>query len=266
MLDNIKIIFIDLDGTLLNNNGQFTQFTRDIIKKTADNDIYVVICSGRSNSDMIKKSQDICASPIVISSNGSMIFDYKKNKKIYESSISSDIINELWNYSISNNINITFNGTYKRFKSIYSKKDGVIITNIKQIDENITQIVADSYLNSSIQQLKDIALSHNEIEVKNFGHQIFNNTEINEQGYELDIVNKNNNKGIAINRLLEYLHLNKENAICFGDQMNDSPMFESCKISVAMENGAQELKRIATYITSTNDDDGVAKFIEKYIL
>ena len=266
MLYNIKIIFLDLDGTTLNNKGQFTEYTRDIIKKAVNNGVYVVICSGISNSDMILKSQDIGASPIVISSNGSMIFNYKENKKIYESSITPNILNELWDYSISNNINITFNGTYKRFKSIYSKKDGVIIKSTKEIDENITQIVADSHLNSPIQQLKAIALSHDGLDVKNFGHQIFNNTEINEQGYELDIVNKDNNKGVAINRLLEYLHLTKENAICFGDQMNDSPMFESCKISVAMENGAQELKKIATYVTSTNEDDGVAKFIEKYIL
>ena len=266
MLDNIKIIFMDLDGTSLNNVGQFSEYTRNVINKVISKNIYVVICSGRSNSDMIKKSNDLCSSPIIISSNGSMIFDYKENKKIYESSISPKVLGELWDFAISNIINITFNGTYNRFKSRYSKKDGIIISNVDEIDENITQIVADSASFDSIEQLRHIVLSYEDLDAKNFGSQIFSDFSINEQGYELDIVNKNNNKGIAIKRLLNYLHLDKQCAICFGDQMNDLQMFEACGTSVAMDNGAQELKRIATYVTSSNEDNGVAKFIEDYLL
>lgn len=77
----------------------------------------------------------------------------------------------------------------------------------------------------------------------------------------------NNSKGKAINILLKYLNINKDQTICFGDQMNDYPMFESCKYSVAMINGNEELKKKATFITEfTNDEDGVAHFIEKYII
>ena len=62
------------------------------------------------------------------------------------------------------------------------------------------------------------------------------------------------------------MNLNDDNSLCFGDQMNDYDMFEECGITVAMENGSEELKRYANYIASSNDNDGVAEFIEDYLL
>lgn len=85
--------------------------------------------------------------------------------------------------------------------------------------------------------------------------------------YELDIYNCKNEKGNAINILLEYLHLDKNCAMCFGDGRNDFSMFRACKYKVAMINGNDKLKESANFITEfSNEKNGVARFIEKNLL
>lgn len=266
MLENIKIIFADLDGTSLNSNGKFSDYTKNTFKQALDKGIYIVLCSGRANSDMIEKSKDAGSSPIIISSNGAMVFDYKDNKKIYESYISDNIVDDIWLFCTSNDVNITLNGTYKRFKSEHSKKNGIVIKSTNEIDENITQIVVDTKEFEKITYLRNLLKSYEELDVKNFGSQIFNNFGSQENGFEIDIVNKGNSKGHAVRKLLQYLNLNESNALCFGDQMNDLEMFEECGITVAMNNGSKDLKAKANYITGSNDNDGVAEFIEEYLL
>lgn len=266
MLNNIKIMFIDIDGTLAHDDGSFSEYTKEILKKAASINKIPVLCSGRSNSDIIAKSKSSNAGPIVISSNGSLIFDYEKNKKIYESSIDFEALKSIWDLSRDTDINITCNSTYTRFKSIHSKKDGIVVSDLNKINDNITQIVIDTKSEQSIEKIKKIVNTYNNLEIKNFINQILNDPKVFEEGFELDIANKESNKGNAINQLLKYLNLTKENAICFGDRMNDSEMFEMCGISVAMENASKDLKRKASYVTLSNNNDGVAKFIEKCIL
>ena len=266
MLENIKIVFADLDGTAMNSEGRFSDYTKNVFKQLTDKGIYVVLCSGRANSDMMQKSKEACSSSIIISSNGSMVFDYKKNNKIYESTIDMSAIKDIWDFATSNDMNITLNGTYKRFKNESSKKIGVVISSLDEIDEEITQIVIDTKEFEKITYLRNLVQSYDDLEAKNYGTQIFNNFGPTDDGFEMDIVNKDNNKGLAVRKLLRYLQLSEDTALCFGDQANDNDMFEECGITVAMENGSKDLKAKANYVTSSNDNDGVAEFIENYLL
>lgn len=266
MLENIKIVFADLDGTAMNSKGKFSDYTKNVFKQLTDKGIYVVLCSGRSNSDMIQKSKEANSSSIIISSNGSMVFDYKGNNKIYESPIDMSSIKDIWDFATSNDMSITLNGTFKRFKNENSKKLGVVISSLDEIDEEITQIVIETKEFEKITYLRNLIQSYEELEAKNYGSQIFNNFGSTKDGFEIDIVNKGNNKGLAVRKLLKYLHLSEDTALCFGDQTNDNNMFEECGITVAMENSSRDLKAKANYITSSNDNDGVAEFIEEYLL
>jgi hypothetical protein len=263
-LENIRIIFIDIDGTLTNNNGVITDYTKNVLKKATKTGFYVVICSGRSNNDLIEKSKLANASPITISSNGTLVFDYDNNIKIYESLIANNLLFKIWDFSLANNIDLTFNSTFDRFKSVNSSKDAKIISTLDGFDEPITQIVAES------NSYKSINLLINFIEkFENLEHSmlISHNDKNNNTFYELDIYNKTNNKGNAIQILLKYLNISKNYSICFGDGENDISMFESCKYKVAMSNGNEQLKEMADFVTEfSNNENGVAKFIEKHLL
>jgi Cof subfamily protein (haloacid dehalogenase superfamily) len=85
--------------------------------------------------------------------------------------------------------------------------------------------------------------------------------------YFLEILPKNCGKGVALIWLANHLGIPQENTMCFGDSMNDENMFIHANHSVAMINGLDHIKNMAKYITAyTNDQDGVAHFIEDWIL
>ena len=261
MNKNIKIIFIDLDGTVLNNNSQASQKTINIIKKIIEKNILVILCSGRANSNMINISKTVNSSPIIISSNGSLAFDYTKNKILYDTPINQNDLNIIWNYSCQKEIGLTLNSIFDRFKNNNSILEAKLINSLSGINSSISQIVATSINLENLENLKNyISLYSSDTESKN----IWQN---NKNYFEMDIFNKANSKGKAIKEILSYLNIPKDFSMCIGDQTNDISMFEECNVKVAMKNGNELLKSKSDYITDyTNNDDGVAKFLEKYFL
>jgi len=82
----------------------------------------------------------------------------------------------------------------------------------------------------------------------------------------LEILNKNSNKGNGVAMLADYLGIASTEVICVGDAGNDIHMLEYAGLSVAMGNAFDDIKAIADYVTHSNEDDGVAHVIEKFIL
>ena len=79
----------------------------------------------------------------------------------------------------------------------------------------------------------------------------------------IDVANRSVSKGSAIEAILENLHIKKEEAMAFGDYLNDYELLLSCGESYAMENAHPKLKKIAKHITASNDEDGVMKVLRQ---
>ena len=82
----------------------------------------------------------------------------------------------------------------------------------------------------------------------------------------LEFLNKEVNKGVGVELLAKHLGIKREEVMTFGDAGNDLHMIEYAGLGVAMANAFDEVKEAANYITDTNENDGVAKAIEKFIL
>ncbi len=266
MLKQIKVIFTDLDGTLLNNKSEITEYSKKVIQSAMQKGIYIIFCSGRASKDIIDKSKFVNAYPIIISDNGALVYNYETNTNIYQDKINFKELIEIWDFTQENNINIVYNAQLKRLKSKNANKEGMIINTADEIEDSITQIVVDTNNYDGIKKLKKlIDTKYTNLENKNLWK--FSPKNSAEVYFEMDISNKFNSKGNAINKVLEYLNIKKENAACFGDQINDFSMFDSCGIKISMNNAIYQLKQKSNFITEySNDEDGVAKFIEKYIL
>ena len=76
---------------------------------------------------------------------------------------------------------------------------------------------------------------------------------------------QNLNKAYTLHKLLEHLNLDRSQLIACGDGYNDLPMIEFAGLGVAMGNAVDEVKAAANYVTATNDEDGIAQVIEKFI-
>ena len=101
-----KAIFIDIDGTLKNNNNIISKRTISAIKKIVEKEILVVLCSGRPKKYVEAISRECYASKYIITSNGGNIYDYKENKILHKSTIEKQACIEL--YKISQQFNTTF--------------------------------------------------------------------------------------------------------------------------------------------------------------
>lgn len=86
------------------------------------------------------------------------------------------------------------------------------------------------------------------------------------QPYYLDVTHPDANKGAVARRLQDLLGIPLDNMASIGDQMNDTLMFKVTGMSIAMGNASDQVKRLADYTTASNEDEGFAKAVEKYIL
>lgn len=91
-----------------------------------------------------------------------------------------------------------------------------------------------------------------------------NYTLVRSTPYFFEVLNKSASKGSSLLLLMNKLGVDKQEVMCIGDQNNDISMFDTAGVCIAMENATDELKSRATFITSCNNSDGVAKAIEKY--
>ncbi|MEE3343447.1 MAG: HAD family hydrolase [Bacilli bacterium] len=267
-MNNIKCIILDIDYTLTKSDNSISDYTISIIKELTKRGIYVIICTGRPNIYAVEKSKISNASPIVISDNGALIYNYEEDNILYKNNISKTYLNQIWDLSLTKNVDCVLNAVHTRYRhkkfinSTYIKTNSYI-DSINNLKEDVLQLVLSSTNKEELLDCKKYINNIEELEVTNT-----NLNRIPEKNYYFCDVNvKGNSKGKSIIRLINMLNIDINDVICFGDSMNDISMFDVCKHKVAMKNSSDEFKKNANYITEyTNDEDGVARFIETNIL
>lgn len=267
MMDSlkIKIVFFDIDGTLTNSNKVMSENTINTLNKLIEKNIFIVLCSGRANSYIKQYLKLINKSKYSISNNGALIYDNELNKIIISHTLYSKDLEYLWNYSNDTKSGFIINTVNNKYSNnfVKNKKDKIIVDKLSDVKEDKVQLVIN---NDDINIMKELEMYINNKTNLNVINKSFDYlNEIKDGYYFFDVVNKNVNKGNAINDLLKVLNINKKNSLCFGDSINDIDMFKSVGISVAMANAIEDLKNIADYITDTNDEDGISKFFDKYL-
>ncbi len=270
-LKNIKAVFLDIDGTLANSNKQITEYSKEPIKRMKDKGIYVVLCSGRSNKDVCEYSKQVFASDYAISSNGAQIYNYKKNENFYVNDIRYSVLEEIWKYCNDNNLELILNGDEEQYgNGVFCSdmyKDKIVINNVKDLkDKDIFQIIINSNKYNDIRKCENFILSRDNLKISNYSRDYIKGNIHAVEPYYIFVNSKSTDKGIAIGKFLEAMNIKKEESICFGDRINDISMFNTCGKTVAVENADEDLKKIANYITSSNDDNGVAIFLNKYFV
>ena len=112
-MSKYKIIFIDIDDTLNPSNGTISPKTKEIMDKLKENNIEVVVNTGRSANYAIEKSKEGNLSNYIISSNGAEVYNYKTKEVIYSKSIPSDIVKNVYEYCKEYNLKMIINSFYR---------------------------------------------------------------------------------------------------------------------------------------------------------
>lgn len=265
IIKNKKIIFIDSDGTLRDSSGVISERVKKAIQENKKKGNKIIISTSRPRYQIIKVVEEVLADDIVISSNGSEIYDSKNKRIIFNSFIEYDELIKLVEYAYLKDIRLIltmddYDYVTKDIRNSNQKllnkndyKNELINCNVKQcmfIDKNSNEIF----------KLKDILSKNGKL---NIVDECIEKSKYCENWFS--IVNSNCSKGNAIKILIKYLNVPIENTIAIGNDKNDISMFEVAGLSVALANASEDIKNKVDYITLSNDEDGVALFLESLL-
>ena len=272
--NKIKLIALDMDGTLLDSNKDLSERNLEALNLAIKKGIKIIPSTGRPAAGLPQK---LLSNPHIrysICSNGAAIIDLKNKAVIHRKSLSRGMTLFL----------IDLLGDFDVHVDIFA--DGGITTeegNMRRLGEfiippNMLPYIAET--RTTVKDLKSYVKDEAEhIEKVNlFFKSIAHRTKVTELlggvagiaitsslQVNLEINNIEANKGYGLRWLSEYLDISSKETMAIGDSSNDESMLRTAGIAVAMKNSTDDIIALADYITDSNDEDGVEKAIKKFI-
>lgn len=278
-MPEIKLIALDLDGTLFNKDGIITAATKAELNRAAAQGVKIVISTGRPFNGLPFEQIKDTAIEYALTTNGASIYKIEGKECLYEQGMDIETVLPILDWILDREIHI----------DIYM--DGVGFTptrcreNIGRLDvpeslrkymiatrtplENLKEYVRDcgqkiQKINLNFYPQPDGTYLYREetLAFLNANPAItvvcggFNNFEISKAGIT---------KREGLEFLANYLGTDLEHTMAMGDSENDYSMINAAGIGVAMGNASDDIKAIADYITTSNNEDGVGEAVKKYI-
>ena len=245
---SIKLIALDLDGTLVCSDDTISKTSVAVLTKAKEEGYWITILTGRHVRALEKVNPYLEVNAPVVCLNGAQIASADGKVIYFQKCMNETSIRQIVEIMVHLNIHFMVRGIEEELYSPERHPD----LNFNKAETMKIIIHCDD------EEKVDILRKHCEkdkyIQFVQSGKRLY------------EIGPKDVNKGTGLKKLLELLHIQKEECLCFGDYDNDIPAFQQAGISVCMSNGGENAKHHAHYICPSNDEDGVAKFVERYVL
>lgn len=292
-----KLLVLDMDGTLLNENQKISKENIAAIEKARELGVKVVIASGRTIQGIEKYLEELnllSEDNYSVVCSGAVVMNNTKEKIIHTSSLSYEEFKYVFDLvkQLDINLNIYSDKSILIHSDNYYSKIDAIANNLplqmmdfNSIDKDtlISKIMLINEDLSIVEEMQElfpsIIVEDRSIEAKEgYNKELFQDvsklpvellegyTVSKVTPFNVEVMKKNANKRSGIEKLAEKLKIKPHEIICIGDSGNDKHMIEYAGLGVAMGNAFPEIKEIANYVTLTNEENGVAHVIEKFIL
>lgn len=270
---DIKVIGLDMDGTLLKDDKTISKYTEDVLKKAISMGIHVLPATGRVKIGIPECILNMDGVRYGICSNGASVLDLEIGEELYSCRISNEdamkMIDIMEEYDTIYDAYIDGQGysderfyyhleQYKiepEMMKMYVKTRKPIESLRQYMAEGNYQVEKFNMFFAKPEQRIRALEAISQIPFVKVTSSLYNNIEINAA---------NCNKGTALIGFANRMGYTKEQVMGFGDGSNDIEMITMSGLGVAMENGLEEVKAVADYVTVTNEEDGVAKAIEHF--
>lgn len=269
---NKKILFTDLDDTLLNRKKEVTPGNRAAIEKMLADGHEIVFSTGRPLVSALHQAHTLSfvKSSAMIAFNGGILYDLKNDRVIDRAALPIPLVYRIFDYANARGVHVQ---TYSEDKVLveprcegpvvdfYDRRIGMeydVIPDVSMLTREPEKVLAIDL--DSHERLEDFIRDF-PAELKEEVDLFFSNSAF------LEIVPKGTNKGNALRKIAAYLGVPIKNTVAAGDASNDIPMLLAAGKGVAMKNASEDVLRAASFVSAEDcDHDGVAGIIETYIL
>lgn len=272
-----RILGLDLDGTLLNDQKEICQANIEALQKAKEKGVKIVLCSGRSADGMQRELHALqlkIAGQYGISLNGGVIFETKSSKILKRTLMKKEAVHEVIRLgrTMPDEVNIqlytgekVYVERWNETTDFYQKATGShpqLVEDLMAYAEKTVKLVFFSRgeIDPSLETIT--ALKKKVAGAVPQGVQ-----SVISAPYLLEFFDQIVDKGRAMKELAEYLGVEAKEVLCMGDQENDLPMLRFAGVGAVMANGAAHVKAIADYVTQKdNNEGGVAEAVKRFIL
>lgn len=268
---SIKLVAIDIDGTLLNSNKELTAKTKATIAEAKAQGIKIVLATGRPYPGVVESLKALNleeAGDYVITYNGSLVQASDTKAIIASHGLTYENFIEI--EAMARQVGVPIHTidqeniyTANHLISPYTIHE-VGLTGMPLYYRSIDRMTPDMEIIKMMMIDEPVLLDEAITKIPDWFKEKYTTAKSAEFYYE--ILNIEANKGKALLELADHLGIKQEETMAIGDNENDLPMVVTAGIGVAMGNAVPALKAVADVIGLSNDEDGVAGIIEEYIL
>ncbi len=268
-LKKVELVLFDIDGTLVNDDGELGEKTKQLIVELKKLGVRFTFASGRLHSALVPLAEELKLHSPLISLDGTAIKSVSGKQFVYRSFLKDKHVKKAIEYSKKYLVNIALCHSeaiyYTEENSVIPQlmdKFGAVYKEVDSYDEltsNVLEIVFAGDNRRTIEFIRD-KLSF----PFTFGISLsYFKSQTHERIYYLEVRRAGSTKGKAMKRLLKYLKIEENRTVVIGDWYNDLTLFDSNAIKVAPKNAVSELKNKADFvINKTNNEEAVADLLE----
>lgn len=277
---DLRTIILDIDGTLLNEKKIISTHTKDKLIEAQKKGIKVVLASGRPTQGMLSLAEKLemdTYEGFLVSYNGSQVYDVKTKEILFNQAIQQDLAKEILNHLSKFDVvsmvdhdeymyvndaffDIDFQVPIGHMNIVHYEVRG---SNFKVCEvDNFKRVIKNPVNKILVAGNPDYLEKHHEAMRKPFENKI---TAAFSAPFYFEYTDQGIDKAKALDEVFPKMGIIAENMIAFGDGQNDRSILEYAEIGVAMGNAVPEILNLADAITASNNEDGIADFLDKFL-
>ena len=267
----IKLIAIDMDGTLLNSKKELLEETKQYFKNfhNKNTETLLVLCTGRPETGIRPYLKDLGyleENHYIISQNGASIYESQTGKRVMDAYVDSTAIQKWIELGKKHGISVMGAGV-DYYYSFDEDPTEWMEFDVKLVSGKLKRIPTKESLNIDFYKILLMGDEEQLNEFETFIPQEWRDEfyVVRSQKYLVEVLTKGVNKAFGLEKLAQKLNIQPSEIAAIGDAANDIEMLEYAGLAIAMGNASEEVKAIADIVTDTNENNGVIKAIDKLI-
>jgi Cof subfamily protein (haloacid dehalogenase superfamily) len=259
----VKLLAIDVDGTLLTDGYEITERTKVAIAQIKEYGVKVVLATGRGPGSCFPIMEELALTDPIITHNGAVIVKAGTKEVALEIGFKAEELLPIIQYCRQTGIHFDACTAFEMYTEgktpeadlMYQKffANPILVDDTSLLKDQVVKFTLFGDEGKMDQALEEVAPKFPDWSIIRSGEKF------------IDVIHPQARKGSALKHVLQELAIHSDQVVAFGNYYNDLEMIQLAGLGVAMENSPPEIKHLADRVTASNNEDGVARMIEDLI-